>query len=85
MASITITERRWGVSVVRIGCVTARDGSYPRLRSVLVKLRPSNVGDPEAGWFLRDTSGRTVLDQSVKRIRQAVIVEPGPGGRLKDP
>src|SRR4051794_40594944 len=63
--------------------MTARDGSHPRLGSVLVKLRPSNVGDPEAGWFLRDTSGRTVLDQSVKRIRQAVIVEPGPGGRLK--
>src|SRR3954453_3369590 len=53
------------------------------LRSVLVEPRPSDAGDPEAGWFLTDAGGCAVIDQSVECIRQGAVVEPGAGGSLQ--
>src|SRR3954449_1244337 len=53
------------------------------LRSVLVEPRPSDAGDPEAGWFLTDAGGCAVIDQSVEPIRQSAVVEPGAGGCLQ--
>src|SRR3954471_8758034 len=53
------------------------------LRSVLVEPRPSDAGDPEAGWFLTDAGGCAVIDQSVECIRQGAVVEPGAGGHLQ--
>src|SRR3954470_23603261 len=53
------------------------------LRSVLVEPRPSDAGDPEAGWFLRHAGGSAVIDQSVECIRQGAVVEPGAGGSLQ--
>src|SRR5215207_9492099 len=64
------------------GCWSAWD-RRSCLRSVLVEPRPSDAGDPDAGWFLRDTGRCAVIDQSVERIRQSAVVEPGAGGGLQ--
>jgi len=53
------------------------------LRSVLVETRLSEVGDPEAGWFLTDAGRCAVIDQSVECICQGAVVEPEPCGSLQ--
>ena len=54
-----------------------------QLGSVLVKPLASNFGDCKPGRLLCNSSDRTLVDQSVKRIGQSTVVQAGSRGRIK--